>query len=107
MTKLNISAFNREAIMDETCILKSIVDVGGVKSSMYKDFSGNVFNDAVMPFTDAILMLMFRGSISSAYSLFGGPIFKNGGFEFGTSVRMNAVNGIGSKLGCIVSNKKS
>ena len=93
--------------MDETCILKSIVDVRGVKSSMYKDFSGNVFNNAVMPFTDSILMLMFRGSVSSAYSLFGGPIFKNGGFEFGTSVRMKAVNGIGSKLGCIVSKKKS
>ena len=80
--------------MDETCILKSIVDVGGIKSRMYKDFSGNVFNNAIMPFTDSILMLMFRGSVSSAYFLFGGPIFKDGGFELGTSVRMNAVNSI-------------
>ena len=92
--------------MDETCILKGIIDVGGVKSSMYQDFSGNVFNNAVMPFTDSILMLMFRGSVSSAYFLFGGPIFKDGGFEFGTSVRVNAVNGVGSQLTGIVSNEK-
>ena len=93
--------------MDETCILKSIVDVGGVKSSMYKDFSGNVFNNAVMPFTDPILMLMFGGSVSSAYFLFGGPSLKNGGFEFGASVRMDAVDDIWSKLGGEVSNKES
>ena len=92
--------------MDETCVLKGIINVGGVKPSMYQDFSGNVFNNAIMPFTDTILMLMLRGSTSGAYALFGGPCFKNGGFEFGTSVRMNAVNGIGSKLGGIVSNKK-
>ena len=92
--------------MDETCILKSIIDVGGVKPSMYQDFSGNIFNNAVMTFTDTILMLMLRGSISGAYALFGSPGFKDGGLEFGTSVRMKAVDGMGSKLGGIVSNKK-
>ena len=93
--------------MDETCILKSIVDVRGVKSSMYKDFSGNVFNNAVMPFTDSILMLMFRGSISSAYFVFGCPIFKDGRFEFSTSVRVYTGNGMRRELGGIISNKMS
>ena len=92
--------------MDEACILKGIIDVGGVKPSMYQDFSGNIFNNAIMPFTDTILMLMLRCSISGAYALFGGPGFKNGGFEFGTSVRMNAVNGVGGQLTGIVSNEK-
>ena len=62
--------------MDETCVLKGIINVGGVKPSMYQDFSGNVFNDAIMPFTDTILMLMFRGSISGAYALFGAQVLK-------------------------------
>ena len=105
--KLNICAFNRKAVVNKECILKCIVDIGCVESGMDQNFSGNVFDNAIMTFTDAILMLMFRWVISSSDFLFGCPIFKNGRFEFSTSIRMNALNCVGSKLSVVVSNKMS
>ena len=59
--KLNICAFNRKAVVNKACILKCIVDIGRVESDMDQDCSGNVFDNAVMMFTDAILMLKFGG----------------------------------------------
>ena len=58
---------------------------------MNKEFSGNVLNNAIVAFTDAVLVLMFRGGIGSSYLLFCGPIFKSGGFEFSTSITVYAV----------------
>ena len=52
--------------MNKACILKCIVDIGCVESGMDQDFSGNVFDNALMTFTDAILMMMFRSGISSS-----------------------------------------
>ena len=67
--------FNRKAVVNKSCILKGIVDIGSVESGMDQDLSGNVFDDAVMAFTYAILMMMFRGGIGRSDLLFGGPIF--------------------------------
>ena len=93
--------------MDKARILQRIVDIGSIKSGMDKDFSGNIFNNTIMAFTDSILMLMFRGSISSTYFVFGCPIFKNGRFEFSTSVRVYTGDGMRRELGDIISNKMS
>ena len=105
--KLNICAFNRKAVVNKACILKGIVDIGCVESGMNQDFSGNVFDNTVMTFTDAILVLMFRSGISSSDFLFGCPSFENGRFEFSTSIRMNALNCVWSKLSVVVSDKMS
>ena len=104
--KLNICPFNRKAVVNKACILKCIVDIGCVESGMNQDFSGNVFDNTVMTFTDAILV-MFRSGISSSDFLFGCPSFENGRFEFSTSIRMNVLNCVWSKLGVVVSDKMS
>ena len=74
--ELKICAFNRKAVVNKACILKGIVDIGLVESGMDQDFSGNVFDNAIMTFTDGILMLMFRSGIGSSDLLFGCPIFE-------------------------------
>ena len=60
--KLNICAFDRETVMNKVCIVEDIVYIGSVKSGMNKDLSGNVFDYAIVTFTDPILMLMCWGS---------------------------------------------
>ena len=105
--KLNICAFNRKAVVNKACILECIVDLECVESGMDQDLSGNVFDNAVMTFTDTIFMLIFRSGISSSDLLFGGPIFECSRFEFSTSIRMNVLNCVGSKLSVVVSDKMS
>ena len=55
---------------------------------MDKKLSGDVFDDAIVPFTDAILMLMFWSSISGSDFLFGCPVFESSRFEFSTGISM-------------------
>ena len=62
---------------------------------MNKEFSGNVLNNAIVAFTDAVLVLMFRGGIGSSYLLFCGPMFESGGLELCTSITMHAVDCVG------------
>ena len=62
--------------MNKACILDGIVDIGGVKSGMNQDLSGNVFDYDIVMFTDPILMLMFQGSKGSSDLLFGSPILE-------------------------------
>ena len=53
-SKLDISAFNRKAVVNKTCILKCIIYIGCVESDMDQDLSDNVFDNAVMTFTDDV-----------------------------------------------------
>ena len=95
---LDIGAFDRETIMDEARVLKSVVDVGSIESSMNEKFPGNAFDDAVVALTDSILVLMFGGGIGSSNLLFCSPIFKSGGFELSASIAVYVGNGVGCEL---------
>ena len=102
---LDIGAVDRETIMDEARVLKSVVDVGSIESSMNEKFPGNAFDDAVVAFTDSILVLMFGCSIGSSNFVLCGPIFKGGRFELRTSIAVYAGDSVGCELRINVSHE--
>ena len=102
---LDIGTFYRKIIMDEARVLKSIVDIGSIESSMNQKFSGNAFDDALVALTDSILVLMFGGGIGSSNLLFCSPIFKSGGFELSASIAVYVGNGVGCELRIKVSHE--
>ena len=102
---LDIGAFDRETIMDEARVLKSVVDVGSIESSMNEKFPGNAFDDAVVALTDSILVLMFGGGIGSSNLLFCRPIFKGGRFELSTSIAVYEGDSVGCELRINVSHE--
>ena len=81
--------------MDEARVLKSVVDVGSIESSMNENFPGNAFDDAIVAFTDSILVLMFGCGIGSSNLLFCSPFFKTSGFELSAGIAVYAGDGVG------------
>ena len=78
---------------------------GGLKSGMNKNLLSNVFDNAVMTFTDSVLMLMFGGSKSGSYFLFGCPVSKNGRFKLGAGISVYAFDGVRCDTSAVIGNE--